>query len=113
LNYEASAALFRRLTDLDHHSVGPELARLQHLNLNAPRGRGVRARLTSTLFRIANPILGRILRTASLSSPFQAAYEMALHEQRQHLGAEHRILAELARINARLEILEREIREKR
>ena len=113
-DYEQVAELFRRFTDLDIRSVGPELARLQSLaRAVPPQPLSLRGKIRGLFFRIVNPVLGRVLRAASLASPFQAAYELAMHVQQQQLETERRILAEIAAIGARLEILESEVRARR
>jgi hypothetical protein len=110
IDYEQVAELFRRFTDLDIHSIGPELARLQSLaRAVPPQPIGLRGKIRGLFFRIMNPVLGRVLRAASLASPFQAAYELAMHLQQQQLETERRILTEISTIGARLEILESEV----
>jgi hypothetical protein len=114
IDYDQAADLFRRFTSLDCNSAGPELARLQNLAVNVPpQALSVRGKIRDLFFRIASPILGRILRLASLASPFRAAYEMVLYTQQQQLETERRILDEVAAIGARLEMLESEVKSRR
>jgi hypothetical protein len=110
-DYEQVAELFRRITSLDSRTRAPELARLQNLNRPVPPSKiTVGGKLHNLFFRMVNPVLGRLLRAASLASPFQAAYELAIHLHQQQLETECKILAEVAAVRARLEILESEIR---
>ena len=112
--YEQVAEFFRRITRLDRRSFGPELARFQNIDRPAPpRRMTLGGRAKALFFRIANPVIGRVLNAASLASPFRAAYELSIQLHQQQLESESRILAEIAGINARLELLESEIRSRR
>ena len=108
--YQESAEFFRRLTALDEHSLGPELARLQNVPTTVPpHPYGLRKRLRSCLITAISPLLGRLLRAASLASPYHAAYELAVQMQARQLETEERICAELAALSSRIDELESEM----
>ena len=114
VRYEQMSELFRRLTSLDERSLGPELAKLQNVATTLPpRALGLRGRIRSILLAIISPILGRLLKAASLASPYQAAYELAVEMQERQLQLETKICTELAALNSRIEGLEAEIRSRR
>jgi hypothetical protein len=111
LDYEQMAELFRRFTRLDSESAGPELARLQSFACTAaPQPMTLRGKISGLLMRMVSPVIGRVLRAASLASPFQAAYDLALRLQEQQLESERRILDKIAAIEAKIEILDSKIR---
>ena len=114
LQYEEAAELFRRLSRLDEHSLGPELARLQSISSSVPpQPFGFRKKIRFYFFRAISPILGRLLKAASLAGPYQAAYELAVQMQERQLELESRLCAELAALNSRIDALESEIRSPR
>jgi hypothetical protein len=114
VDYEELAEVFRKFTSLDSQSCGPELAMLQNLTRTVPpQPLGLGGAIRRSFFSLVNPLLGRFLRMASLASPYQAAYELALHLQKQQLETERRILSELGSLGARLELLESELRSRK
>jgi hypothetical protein len=64
----------------------------------------------SLIFKILNPVLGRVLRVASLSSPFQASYQAVVYVLELQLESEHRMSSEIAVLQARVAALEEELR---
>lgn len=113
-DYDQIAELFRRITDLDTHSLGPELARFENVcRPTPPQSMNFGGKVRHWFFRAVNPILGRVLRAGSLATPFRASYELSIHLHQQQLETERKILSELAEISARLELLEAEIRSRR
>ncbi len=113
-DYEEAAELFRRITDLDARSFGPELARFENAARPAPpRALRTGGKFQYWFFRLVNPVMGRLLRAASLATPFRASYDLSIHLHEQQLATERKILAEIAAISARLELLEAEIRSRR
>ena len=114
MDYESLADLFHRWTLLDTHSKGPELARLQTLSRHSPpQPVGAGGRLRALVFRILNPPLGRLLRAASLASPYQAAYDLVLQIQQQQFETERALRTEVAALRDRLDVLESELRSNR
>jgi hypothetical protein len=67
---------------------------------------GIRGRITGLFFKAVNPILGRLLRAASLASPYQAAYELAIDLLSRQLEADSKMQAEIAALQDRIETLE-------
>ena len=113
-NYEQMAELFRRLSRLDERSFGPELARLQSISTSAPpQPFGFFGKIRYYLLAVASPILGRVLKAASLAGPYQAAYELAVQMQERQLELESRLCSELTALNTRLDALESELRSRR
>lgn len=113
-NYEQMAELFRRLSRLDERSLGPELARLQSISTSAPpQPFGLFKKIRFYVLAAVSPILGRVLKAASLAGPYQAAYELAVQMQERQLELEGRICSELAALNSRLDALESEMRSRR
>ena len=113
-NYEQMAELFRRLSGLDERSLGPELARLQSISTSVPpQPFGFFGKVKFYLLGAVSPILGRLLKAASLAGPYQAAYELAVQMQERQLELESRICSELAALNNRLDSLESEMRSRR
>ena len=114
LDYDRVAELFRRLTDLDSRSIGPELARLQNTaRTPPPQPMTLAGKMRGLFFRMANPLLGRVLRAASLASPTQVAYQLALQIQEQQFESESKLRAEIADLRDRIEALERHVRSRR
>ena len=112
--YQRMAELFRRLTRLDEHSLGPELAKLQNIGTTCPpRGFGFRNRLRSLFLAAVTPLLGRLLKAASLASPYQAAYELAVHMHEQQLQVESQVCTEVSALVSRIDELESEIHSRR
>jgi len=110
MTYRHNAEFFRRLTALDEHSLGPELATLQSIGTNAaPHPFGLRNKIISFTVAAISRMLGRLLKAASLASPYQTAYELAIQMQERQLDIETRICAELASLSSRIEELESEI----
>jgi len=106
-DYRQVARLFIRLTDLDSRCLGPELAKLQNLSRAvSAQPLGIRGRITGLFFKAVNPILGRLLRAASLASPYQAAYELAIDLLSRQLEADSKMQAEIAALQDRIETLE-------
>lgn len=114
VGYEYMAEFFRRLSSIDEQSLGPELAKLQCIaSLIPPRQFGLRGRIRSFLLASISPVLGKLLRAASLASPYQAAYELAVQMQEQQLNMESRICSELQALNAKINELESEMNTRR
>ena len=114
IRYDQMAEWFRWLTAFDEQSLGPELARLQSIaTTSAPRPFGFRRRVRAVFLEAVSPILGRLLKAASLASPYQAAYELVIQTKERQLQMEDRICAELAALNSKIDGLESEITSRR
>jgi hypothetical protein len=106
-DYQELAELFARFTHLDNGNLGPELARLQNFSRVVPPQRlNLRGKLRRWFFGMANPLLAKFLRAASLESASHEAYELAVHLQQQQMEAETRILAELRELTAKVKKIE-------
>ena len=113
-DYRQVARLLIRLTDLDSRCLGPELAKLQDLSRPvSPQPLGIRGRIRGLFFKAMNPVLGRLLRAASLASPYEAAYELTIDLLSRQLDADSKMQAEIAVLKDRIETLEAQAKSRR
>jgi len=107
IDYREFARLLVRLTDLDSRCLGPELAKLQDQSRPVPaQPLGIRGKIRGMFFKAMSPALGRLLRAASLASPYRTAYGLAVDLLRGQLELDSRLQAEIAGLKHRIETLE-------
>jgi hypothetical protein len=106
-SYLRHREFFAALTELDAHSLGPELARLQNYPTAVPaQAVGWAGKCRSLFFRLVNPILGKLLHASSLASPYRAAYELAVHMLQSQFDSAAAAQAEIAELKDRITTLE-------